>query len=116
MRHPGNTPGLPAVFRPKSSKIWTLAENHKLFSVRAVAEMYIRAFCVTAVFYQLIQYLGCIVQYSKEQLSEYHNFTSCPGCSQESTFALSASLLHSCFPLPDHLSVCQPLAPKHLQR
>ncbi len=32
--------------------------------------------------------------------------TSCSGCSQESTFALSASLLHSCFPLPDHLSVC----------
>ncbi len=73
MRHPGNTPGLPTVFRPKSSKIWTLAENHKLF--RAVAEMYIRAFCFTAVFYQLIQYLGCIVQYYKEQLAANHKLT-----------------------------------------
>ncbi len=43
--------------------------------------------------------------------SSWLQITSCPGCSQESTFALSASLLHSCFPLPDHLSVCQPLAP-----
>jgi hypothetical protein len=46
--------------------------GRKSQAVRAVAEKFIRAFCFTAVFYQLIQYLGCIVQYYKEQLPENH--------------------------------------------
>jgi hypothetical protein len=46
--------------------------DRKSQAVRAVAEMYIRAFCFTAVFYQLIHYLGCIVQYYKEQLAANH--------------------------------------------